>query len=188
MHPVVLHTERLELSVPTEADIDAIFEACQDPAIQRYTTVPSPYTREDAESFIPRVAEQWAGDQHRTWAMRHEGELVGTVGLYRLNGGGDGELGYWVSPQARGQGFITEASRAVLAWGFSADGPALVRIEWHASVGNIASARTARALGFRYEGLRRRALVNSHGRDDGWAAALLATDDRTPQRWSVLED
>ena len=99
----------------------------------------------------------------------------------------DGELGYWVSPQARGRGFITEASRAVLDWAFSSDGPALVRIEWHASAGNVASARTARALGFRYEGLRRQALVNSRGRDDGWAAALLVTDDRSPQIWPVLE-
>lgn len=187
MDAVTLHTPRLELSIPAEADIDAIFQACQDPAIQRYTTVPSPYRREDAEQFIVSVAEQWAGDQHRTWAMRHEGELVGTIGLYRLSGKGDGELGYWVAPQARGNGFITEASRAVLEWGFSPDGPALVRIEWHASVGNVASARTARTLGFRFEGVRRQALTHAHGRDDGWSAALLTTDDRTPQPWPMLE-
>ena len=48
VQPVVLRTERLTLSVPTEADVDAIFEACQDAEIRRYTTVPSPYERQHA--------------------------------------------------------------------------------------------------------------------------------------------
>ncbi|BDV29973.1 hypothetical protein Microterr_06330 [Microbacterium terricola] len=184
---MTLQTERLVLSVPVDGDIDAIYEACQDAAIQRYTTVPSPYRREDAEQFIVKTAEQWAAAEHLTWAMRRGDELVGMVGLYRLSGKGDGELGYWVSPQARGQGLITEASRAVLDWAFAADGLSLVRVEWHASTGNIPSARAARTLGFHYEGLRRQALVNSFGRDDGWTAALLVTDDRSPQPWPVLE-
>ena len=45
MDVVVLCTERCELSPPTDADVDEIFEACQDPAIQRYTTVPTPCLR-----------------------------------------------------------------------------------------------------------------------------------------------
>ncbi|MFE1665529.1 GNAT family N-acetyltransferase [Microbacterium sp. P02] len=188
MDAVTLHSARLELSIPTNGDVDAIFAACQDPGIQRYTTVPSPYTRVHAEQFVVDVAAQWAADEHLTWAMRRDDELIGMVGLYRLSAKGDGELGYWVARQARGQGYLTEASRTVLDWGFSEDGLALTRIEWHASVGNIASARAARALGFRYEGMRRQALKNSHGRDDGWAAALLSSDDRRPQPWPVLPD
>lgn len=48
------------------------------------------------------------------------------------------------------------------------------------------SARAARALGFRYEGLQRQALTSPRGRDDGWMAALLPDDDRTPVDWPVL--
>ena len=50
----------------------------------------------------------------------------------------------------------------------------------------ITSARAARALGFRYEGLQRQALTSPRGRDDGWMAALLPDDDRTPVDWPVL--
>ncbi|MBB2976399.1 RimJ/RimL family protein N-acetyltransferase [Microbacterium endophyticum] len=186
MEPVVLHTARLVLSAPTAADVPAIFAACQDPDIQRYTTVPSPYLREHAEKFISDTAEQWDAKTHLTWAMRHNDRLVGMIGLYRLDKDGGAELGYWVDPETRGRGFVTEASAAVLDWAFDRHTLGLQRVEWRAVVGNNASARAARAVGFRYEGTRRRALVHGDYRDDGWAAALLAEDDRQPQAWPVL--
>jgi len=187
MEPVTLRSARLELSLPRAGDVDAVYAACQDPAIQRYTRVPSPYTRADAEKFIDAVAEQWAGDQHRTWVIRDGATLVGTIGFYRLDGQGNGEIGYWVAPDQRGGGRLREAANAVIEWGFSSEGAGLARIEWRAVVGNEASARVARALGFRFEGTLRQALVSASGRDDGWIASLLSTDDRMPQPWPVLD-
>jgi RimJ/RimL family protein N-acetyltransferase len=188
VEPVRLHTTRLTLSVPTAADIDAVYEACQDAAIQRYTTVPSPYERSHAEGFITRAHTRWAEGVEATWALREDETLAGMVGLHGITYGGSGELGYWMAAPARGRGLLTEACRAVLDWGFDTSGAALQRIEWRAVVGNEPSARVARALGFRYEGVLRRALVNSFGRDDGWIAGLLPGDDRTPQAWPVLPD
>lgn len=188
MEPIILRTARLELSRPVGTDVDAIFEACQDADIQRFTTVPSPYTRQHAEAFVEKVAADWAAGVHLTWAMRHEGTLAGMIGMYRLDGKGTGELGYWVARPARGGGLLTEAARAVIDWGFAAEGLDLDRIEWKAIAGNAASARAARTLGFRYEGLLRQGLVSQHGRDDGWIAALLRGDDREPQPWPVLGD
>jgi RimJ/RimL family protein N-acetyltransferase len=188
MQPVVLRTERLELSAPTTADVGAIHVACQDADIQRYTTVPSPYTRAHAEEFVERVAAQWADGSHVSWAIRRGGALVGMVGLYRLDGVGFGELGYWISADARGAGLVREACRAVIDWGFASggEGLGLERIEWRAVVGNTASANAARALGFRFEGTLRRALRNGTGtRADGWIAALLVGDDRRPQEWAL---
>ncbi|MGV2903434.1 GNAT family N-acetyltransferase, partial [Microbacterium sp. AGC62] len=98
--------------------------------------------------------------------------------------GGAAELGYWVTPAARGKGHLAEAARAVIDWGFTELG--LVRIRWQAVAGNVPSARAARALGFRYEGLQRQALTSPRGRDDGWIAGLLHDDDRTPVDWPIL--
>jgi RimJ/RimL family protein N-acetyltransferase len=176
------------LSVPTEDDVDAIFAACQDADIQRYTTVPSPYERLHAEGFIPFAQDRWTTGVEATWAIREGDTLAGMIGLHGITVGGAGELGYWMAAPSRGRGLLTEAARAVVDWGFSPEGPALQRIEWRAVVGNTASARVARALGFRYEGLLRGALSNSFGRDDAWVAGLLHTDERMPQPWSVLED
>jgi RimJ/RimL family protein N-acetyltransferase len=188
VQPVIHRTERLTLSVPTEADVDAIFAACQDADIQRYTTVPSPYERQHAEGFIPFAQTRWRDGVEATWAIREGDTLAGMVGLHGISLGGAGELGYWMAAPSRRRGLLTEAARAVIDWGFSLDGAALQRIEWRAVVGNLGSARTARTLGFRYEGVLRRALANSFGRDDGWIAGLLNTDDRMPQPWPMLED
>ncbi|MCT9818822.1 GNAT family N-acetyltransferase [Microbacterium sp. W1N] len=190
MEPVTLHTARLELSPPAEADIDAIYDACQDPLIQRYTTVPSPYAREHAEGFIAKTRDWWESGSEATWAIQHEGELAGMVGLHRMSAGaGSAEIGYWMTPAFRRGGYLTEACRAVVDFGFSPDGLDLVRISWRAVAGNEGSARLARRIGFRFEGAQRQALVNGAGvRDDGWMAGLLRTDDREPQPWPVLAD
>ncbi|MFT4258872.1 GNAT family N-acetyltransferase [Microbacterium sp.] len=187
MSPVTLTTERLVLRAPDETDVDAITAACQDPAIPKWTTVPSPYTREDAEGYVRLVGEWWAEGTQAVWCVFREGELVGSIGLHRIaehHTGGDAELGYWVAAEARGRGYLVEAARAVIDFGFADLG--LARIRWRAVVGNVPSARAARALGFRYEGLQRQALTSLRGRDDGWTAGLLSVDDRTPVEWSVL--
>ncbi|WP_349290455.1 GNAT family N-acetyltransferase [Microbacterium sp. 2FI] len=156
MEPVTLRTERLELSLPTEADVDAIFRACQDPGIQRYTPVPVPYERSHAEAFIARIPADWAAGRNLTWGIHEADVLVGTIGLYRMDGDGNGEIGFWMAPKSRGGGRLLEAANEVIRWGFAPDGLGLTRIEWRAVVGNLASAKVARSLGFRYEGLMRR--------------------------------
>lgn len=187
MQPVILRTERLVLSTPTSADVDEIFAACQDPGTQRYTTVPSPYTRGHAVGFVDLAAQRWESGVEQTWAIRDGETLAGMIGLHH-HARGAVELGYWVSPGSRGRGVATEAAGAIVDWGFAPDGLHLHRIEWRAVVGNAASARAARAVGFRYEGLVRQGLTNQRGHDDGWIAGLLAEDDRAPQAWPVLED
>ncbi|WP_221585896.1 GNAT family N-acetyltransferase [Microbacterium sp. G2-8] len=185
--PVPLRTPRLFLTVPGPDDVDAIFDACQDPLIQKYTTVPSPYTRDDAETFVGLVADWWDSGAEHVWAMRAGDELVGMVGLHRIKDGA-AELGYWTAPAGRGQGYTTEAARAVVEFAF---GPMrLERLEWHAVVGNTASARVAQKLGFQLEGTRRMGLAHhgaggSHGRTDGWIAGLLSSDPRTESAWGL---
>ncbi len=189
MEPVTLRTDRLVLRAPTAEDIDAITAACQDPEIARWTTVPSPYTREHSKGFVELVAQWWADDSQAIWGIFRHDVLVGVVGLHHItphDAGGSSELGYWATAESRGQGLMVEASRAVIEWGFAE--LRLARISWRAVAGNIPSARTARALGFRYEGLQRQALTSSRGRDDGWFAGLLTRDDRMPAEWPIALD
>ncbi|MFD5215568.1 GNAT family N-acetyltransferase [Microbacterium sp. NPDC058345] len=188
MRPVTLRTERLVLSIPTDADIDAITAACQDPEIPRWTTVPSPYSRDDAADFVRLVAGWWADGVETVWAIRKDEALAGMVGLHRIKThphGGEAEIGFWGVAEHRGQGLMREAARAVVDWAF--DELHLARIGWRAVVGNVPSARTARSLGFRYEGMLRQAESSPRGRDDGWIAGLLADDDRAPVAWPVLD-
>lgn len=187
MEPVTLTTERLVLHVPDESDVDTITVACQDPEISRWTTVPSPYFRSDAEDYVRLIGEWWADGTQTIWCAYREGQLVASIGLHHIVGhpaGGCAEIGYWVTAEARGKGYLVEAAREVVDWAFRELGVA--RLEWRAVAGNVASARAARALGFRYEGLARQGLTSQRGRDDGWLGGLLATDDRTPVAWPIL--
>lgn len=186
MEPVTLHTTRLELSLPTDADVEAITAAAQDPEVPRWTTLPSPYERAHAEDFIGKAARWWDEATELTWGIRRDGGWIGMIGLHRLRIGGDAEIGYWMAAPARGNGYLTEAARRVIDFAFAAEPLVLARLEWRAVVGNIASARAARSLGFRYEGLLREGLSDARGRHDGWIAGLLADDDRQPQHWPVL--
>lgn len=185
MLSAVLTTERLHIRMPEGRDIDAITAACQDATIQRFTTVPRPYTRAHAEGFVAQTAGAWIDGTDAVWAIEHEGTLVGMIGLHHISDGA-AEFGYWIVADARGQGIVAEAARCVIDWGFT--GPlALRRISWKAVAGNIASGRVARSVGFRYEGTMRQAFRHGEHTDDGWIAGLLASDDRSPVPWPVLD-
>jgi RimJ/RimL family protein N-acetyltransferase len=179
--PVDLTTRRLLLRAPDDALLDAIADACADPAIARYTTVPAPYTRADAEGFVrEHVASGWDRGTGCVWAIRSAddpGRLFGMIGLKGIADGA-AELGFWLAPAARGHGYLDEAVAPVLGFGFAAEGLGLQRVQWQALPGNVPSAAIARRAGFRYEGLRRLGGVHRGARVDLWVAGLLATDPR----------
>lgn len=179
MQPVTLHTKRMELSTPAEADIAEITRICQDAEILKWTTVPSPYVRADAEFFVGQiVGPGWESKTAPTWAMRLVGDLIGVISLTALDESMY-EIGYWMDPAVRGRGLMVEAVEAVSDYGFAADGLNLGRIEWHAYVGNAGSASVARRSGFTYEGLLRMEGLQRGRRHDSWVAGLLPTDDRS---------
>ena len=84
MDPVTLTTDRLVLRPVAERHTDSVYTAAQDPDIQRWTTIPSPYLREHAQSFTRQmVPEGWACDTMYTLGVfLPEGdELVGMLSI-----------------------------------------------------------------------------------------------------------
>jgi RimJ/RimL family protein N-acetyltransferase len=178
MDPVELSDDRLVLRLPTEADIDAITKACQDPEIQHWVPVPVPYERSDAAQFVASRPERWAADDgEMTFAVTDatDGRLLGMVGLH-AHDATMREIGFWTAPWARGQGVMTDAARMACEFGFEVLG--LQRVEWWARVGNEASRRVAEKLGFRMEGTCRARLLHRGERVDAWVGGLLAGELR----------
>nr|WP_141899085.1 GNAT family N-acetyltransferase [Microbacterium agarici] len=177
-------TERLLLRCPTLHDVDAITAACQDPELQRRVPVPVPYRREHAVAYVTTYCEDgWLTGERCTWALDAGGSFAGVVGLDRI-ADGSANLGFWMAPGHRGRGYLTEAIAAVIDYAFAY--LQLERVEWRAFAGNVGSARAAQRAGFHFEGVRRSASVGREGREDDWVGSILATDDRNPQPWSVL--
>jgi RimJ/RimL family protein N-acetyltransferase len=177
MPPRDLTTPRLRLNAVLPSDVDEVFAFCNDPELQAFVPVPVPYTREVAEGYVT----SYATAAPMLWAIREtdDGPLLGVVELIPSELA-SAELGYWLGGPHRGRRIMSEAAEAVIEFGFARDGGNLDRISWCAVVGNNGSARIARALGFRYEGMRRRALAHRE-RLDGWFASLLRDDDRDDQ-------
>ncbi|WP_030243045.1 GNAT family N-acetyltransferase [Streptomyces sp. NRRL S-350] len=175
---VTLTTDRLVLRAPRESDVDAVFAACQDAEIQRWTVVPSPYRREDAEFFVRDLApEGWRTGGNRIWCVfeRGSGALVGSQGLVlRPHDPGCAEVGWWAAKEFRGRGYTVEAARAVARYGLRDLG--LRRLEWHAYVGNDGSRAVAEKVGFRFEGTLRSYAEQRGVFHDAWVASLLASD------------
>ena len=149
-----VRTERLLLRPLAAGDTDALLAYRSRPDVCRYVPF-EPMTERD---ITERLAGPWAvteltGEgQALTLGVevKETGELIGDVILFwhsRAHAGG--ELGYVFAPGAGGQGYATEAARAVLQLGF--DGLGLHRIIARLDERNGPSARLAERLGMRLE-------------------------------------
>ena len=128
-------------------DAEAITAACQDPEIPRWTFVPSPYTRADAEAFLASSAEEAAAGTAAGFLAvdAADDRLLGSFSVMEIDGS-SGEIGYWVAAEARGRGIATRAVRLLADW--CRDELDLTRIELLPHKDNIASRRVAEKAGF----------------------------------------
>lgn len=151
--------EDVRLRTPTAADVPVVTRLCQDPDIQRWTRVPSPYTEDDARHFLALSAE---GLMERTAvhllvADVTTNDVFGAVGMDLDFRDFSGEVGYWVAPDARGRGNATRAVRMLLDFAFRRLSIQYVKL--HAATANPASNGVARRLGFTLEGTSRDAML-----------------------------
>jgi RimJ/RimL family protein N-acetyltransferase len=143
-----LKTERLVLRAPRRADAKAIADLINDQRIAANTArIPHPYGVEDAEQFIAAVNRQ---DGEVAFVIFFDDALIGGCGVAQSDSGP--ELGYWVGVPFWGQGFATEAARAVIDYAFSSLGHE--SLESSARVSNPASRRVLEKCGFQWTGVR----------------------------------
>ena len=150
---LTLRDRELELRRLAPADRDAVFEACRDPEIQRWTTLPAPFTRADADLLVEEAALRWRDGIVAELVVLEDGRLVGATHL-AFHADWRASVAYWLAPEARGRGIATRAVRLLLRWAFETFDD-LVRVELWSMVGNEASDGVARRLGFVEEGILR---------------------------------
>ncbi|HRQ78953.1 MAG TPA: GNAT family N-acetyltransferase [Gemmatimonadaceae bacterium] len=177
-----LQTPRLSLRPLRADDAPTLLRELNDVEVARETlNIPHPYSMARAEEFLADIPKRFEAGKGVVWAIvdaanAAAGALIGAVGLNLTRAHRRAELGYWIAKSRWGQGIATEASRAVIAYGFDALG--LHRIDAHHFVENPASGAVMRKLGMQREG-RLRAMVWRDGVPrDLELYAVLATDPR----------
>jgi len=112
----VLATERLILRAPCFEDARTIAALVNDRRIAENTLrIPHPYGLADAQSFITAAN---ASDGEIVFLIaRRGGDVIGGCGIARF-GEEPPEIGYWLGVSFWGQGYATEAVRAVIDHAF----------------------------------------------------------------------
>ncbi|CAN1209350.1 GNAT family protein [Tumidithrix helvetica PCC 7403] len=153
---LTLKTERLTLRKMTLGDAEDIFAYAQDPDVSRYVTWSTHESIADTEKFLCFVLQSYTTATGMDWGIVHDQDrkLIGTCGLFNWNHNHTrAELGYALSKQYWNQGYMTEAVKAVISFGFHV--MMLNRIEAICKIENIASAQVLQKVGMELEGTLR---------------------------------
>ena len=164
----VLEGRAVRLRAFREDDAERVVEACLEERTQTWLGgLPSPYTAEDALSYIRRRTDVRARGDGVSWAVAdpETDELLGAVDIHDLPDDlAYGAVGYWTHPAARGRGVMTAAVGLVLEHAFGTLG--LQRVKAYAARDNTASRRVLEANGLTEHGVERLGTVLADGRAD----------------------
>ena len=146
--PCVLETERLTLRRPTLADVKAIALLANDRRIAENTRrLPHPYLEDHAVEFVRALADD---PRETVFLIENNFEPIGMVGVDWRQPDSP-ELGYWLGVAHWGQGFGTEAARAVIDFTFEEfDVEHLIS---GARVANPSSRNILEKCGFQWSGV-----------------------------------
>jgi len=159
---IPLRTDRLRLRPYRDSDAEAVFVIRSDPKVMRYWGSPPWTSIEQAHEAVTRDITGFDNGEHLALVIEKidDGRLIGQCTLFKWDRNcRRAEIGYGLASSAWGNGYMNEALKALIDYGF---GPMeLNRIEADIDPLNEASARTLERLGFQKEGmLRERWIVN----------------------------
>jgi [ribosomal protein S5]-alanine N-acetyltransferase len=152
----VMETERLVLRPLITDDAAAVAALAGRREIADTTiSIPHPYSEERAVEWIATHTVR-SGGKELVFAitLRKSGSLIGSMGLRDIDTEhSQAEMGFWIGLDWWGQGFATEAGRAVIRFAFEQLN--LNRVHAHHMVRNPASGRVLARIGMKREGVLR---------------------------------
>lgn len=140
-----LETERLVLRGPTAQDYPTYLEFFADADASSFYG--GPLDPGQTWRVLAMDFGHWALRGYGRWVLesRESGKMVGCCGLWWPEGLPRSELTWWLLPEGRGRGFATEASVAVIRFGYDVLGWDLV--ETHMNDDNQPARRLVERLG-----------------------------------------
>lgn len=176
MDPPTLRTGRLLLRPfsPTDATRVQVLAGSRDVA-STTLNIPHPYEDGMAEIWIRTHLPAWEAGKRLSLAVTTEGDgLIGTVSLRLTPVHRRGEVGYWIGVPFWNNGYATEATCALMEFGFNELD--LHRINARHLTRNPASGRVMQKLGMVQEGTLREHLLKWGRFEDVDVYAILQTE------------
>ena len=157
---------RYTLRPTLDSDVAAIYEACQDPLIPRFTTVPVNYTMSHALDYFQRIPASIELQREIPFVIEFgvgdEKEFAGVISLHTISiDNHRAEIGYWMREQMRGKGIATAAVKILTGYGLDTLG--FKRIEAAVDLDNITSQKLLISAGYEREGILRQRVTRSNG-------------------------
>lgn len=155
-------------------DLEFVFKSCQDEEIQLFTTVPIPYTKQDAANFISSRSAGFKDKLTMSFVGEISGEPALSVSLHHVNIFDHlTEIGYWVNPKFRGQKLAGKATQLLSDYAIDIG---FRRIEAHTLPENYGSQKSLLAAGFELETvLKSRLTARDSSQSDGVQFVKFAT-------------
>ncbi|NEU57214.1 GNAT family N-acetyltransferase [Halorussus sp. MSC15.2] len=161
--PVFISGERVDLRVTEREDLDLLQRARSDPDIRTALTFTEPQTRGQVEAFYENTVAADNGDANFLVCTENREGALGEVDLFGVEDD-HAEIAYWLVPEARGEGYATEAVTLLLDYAFETRGlrRTYARVVEH----NDGSHDLLERLGFTEEGrLREHVFLDGEYRD-----------------------
>ena len=178
-HLPTLVTDRLILRPLRMSDAKDLFAYARDPQVSRHVLWDTHESLSDSRRFLRGAIRQYRRGQPASFAiaLKDSGRMIGTIGFMWINVEyKSAEVGYSLSREYWNRGFMTEALRRVVDFGFQELG--LNRIEAQHETDNPASGRVMVHAGMQYEGRLRQRLKNKGRYVDVALYAILRGDPR----------
>ena len=176
---LLIVTERLFLRRYTHDDIPDLLELASQPSVAKEFSETVQATEEGVRTYIDLQNSYQPFEKDKVFDLaierQEDGKVIGLVGMIREDHG-QAEIGWAIGVEHRGQGYATDAARALMDYGFTSLG--LHRIHADASTDNIASWRIMERLGMRREGLLRQAVYEGGKWLDRYIYGIVADEWR----------
>lgn len=148
---MILYTERLILRPWEESDAESLYEYAKDLEVGPIAGWPPHTSVENSRDIIKTVL---GVDETYAICKKEDQKAIGSIGLMRGKKSNldiledEGEIGYWIGVPFWGQGFVPEAVRELIRYGFMDLN--LNRMWCGYFEGNEKSRRVQEKCGFRY--------------------------------------
>ena len=150
-----LSAPQLDMVALQATHAPALFSLFTNPSVTQYYHVVPLTTETDMERVIGKMQAMYSEGRAMRWgiAVRGQKEIIGTIGFSKIVQGHKATIVFALQPEYWSRGFITEAIRVVIRYGFKELG--VNRIEAEVMPGNAGSEKVLLKTGFSFEGLLR---------------------------------